>query len=148
MINTGIFPNALKTAKVILLFKRDENYIFNHYRPISLLQSISKTINNNILYQIYQYFQENSLHSDNQYGFRTDHSTELTSVALVESKIKDLDNNLLPISKFLNLSIAFDTIDHNILVSKLSYCNEPALVRFCGLGKVLVVRHISMSSRC
>ena len=86
-----------------------------------MLPSISKTINNNILYQIYQYFQENSLLSNNQYGFRKGHSTELASLALVESIIKDLDNNLLPISIFLDLSKAFDTIDHNILVSKLSY---------------------------
>ena len=56
-----------------------------------------------------------------QYGFRNSHSTELTALEMVNRIIIDMDNNKLPINIYLDLSKAFDTLDHNILLHKLSY---------------------------
>ena len=60
-LTTGIFPNKLKIAKVIPLFKKGDIYTFDNYRPISLLPSISKIFERTMYDQIYNYFQNNEL---------------------------------------------------------------------------------------
>jgi hypothetical protein len=117
----GVFPKPLKIAKVIPLFKKDENYMFNNYRPVSILSSISKVFEKVMFTQIYQYFNENNLLYDSQYGFRAHHSTELAAIEFLDTLYKELDNGESPISIFLDLSKAFDTIDHSILICKLKY---------------------------
>ena len=118
---TGIFPNKLKIAKVIPLFKKDSPYIFDNYRPISLLPSISKVFEKVVYKQLYSYFQSQKLLYKSQYGFREDHSTELASLELCDRIFKYLDEGKLPITIFLDLSKAFDTLDHDILLHKLKY---------------------------
>ena len=108
---TGIFPNRLKIAKVIPLFKKSDPHIFDNYRPISLLSSISKTFEKVVFNQVYAYFTNNS-----QYGFRKLHSTEYASLEMVDRISQYLDNGKLPITVYLDLSKAFDTINHEILL--------------------------------
>ena len=81
---TGIFPDLLKIAKVKPLFKRGDTALLNNYRPISLLPTISKVFERVIYSQLYAYFNDNNLMSEQQYGFRAQHSTELASVKLVD----------------------------------------------------------------
>ncbi len=59
MLNTGIFPHKLKIAKIIPIYKKDDETIFTNYRPISLLPTISKIFEKVIFKQIYSFFQEN-----------------------------------------------------------------------------------------
>ena len=80
VIHTGIFPEQLKIAKVIPIYKKDDDTIFSNYRPISILPAISKIIEKVIYGQIYHYFSQNKLFSDSQYGFRHGHSTELAAL--------------------------------------------------------------------
>ena len=120
-LNTGIFPDYLKIARVIPLYKKDEDYIFSNYRPISILPSISKVFERVIFNQLYDFFQENNLFYEGQFGFRSGHSTELATVDLVNNLIHDMDKGKLPLCIFLDLSKAFDTINHSILIQKLSY---------------------------
>ena len=61
VLNTGIFPEKLKIAKVIPIFKKGDEEFFNNYRPISILPAISKIIEKVIYQQIYQFFQQNEL---------------------------------------------------------------------------------------
>ena len=118
---TGIFPNKLKIAKVTPLFKKDDPHLFDNYRPISLLPAISKVFEKIVYKQIYEYFTENKLIYDSQYGFREKHSTELASLELCDRILKYLDEGKIPITLFLDLSKAFDTLDHKILLDKLKY---------------------------
>ena len=74
---TGIFPSLLKIAKAKPLFKRGDVSQLNNYRPISFLPTISKVFERIIYSQLYAYFNENNLLTEQQYGFRAQHSTEL-----------------------------------------------------------------------
>ncbi|MGB1899487.1 MAG: reverse transcriptase family protein, partial [Candidatus Kariarchaeum pelagius] len=120
-LSTGIFPDKLKVAKIIPLYKKGDKSIISNYRPISLLPSISKVFERIIYNQLYEYFTNNDLFYKNQYGFRKKHSTELAALELIDRIKRDLDKGELPIAIFLDLSKAFDTIDHDILISKLTY---------------------------
>lgn len=123
-IQTGIFPDALKIAKVKPLYKKGDSSLLNNYRPISLLPTISKVFERVIYIQLYDYFNSNNLLVDQQYGFRSLHSTELASVKLIDSLLSDMDNlksNKTPITIFLDLSKAFDTLNFDIMINKLKY---------------------------
>ena len=69
--------------------------------------------------QIYSFFTEHSLFNDNQYGFKSFHSTEYAIMEVIDRTITALDSNETPINIFLDLSKAFYTLDHNILLNKL-----------------------------
>jgi hypothetical protein len=118
---TGIFPDKLKIAKVFPLYKKEDPLLVDNYRPISLLPSISKVFEKAVYNQLYKYFTDNGLFYKKQFGFRLNHSTELAAVTLADKLLTDLDNGKYPISIFMDLSKAFDTLDHDILLHKLSY---------------------------
>ena len=123
-ILTRIFPDQVKLAKVKPLYKKGDKYCFNNYRPISLLPTISKIFERVMYKQLYQYFNENKLLCEQQYGFRSQHSTELAAVKLVDHVIKEIDSNKkvnTPVALFLDLSKAFDTLTFDILLKQLKH---------------------------
>ena len=69
-INQGIFPDELKIAKVLPIYKSDDKHLIQNYRPISVLPFFSKIFEKNILNHL-----ENNILYDNQFGFRKNHST-------------------------------------------------------------------------
>lgn len=118
---TGIFPDQLKIAKIKPVYKKDNPHIPNNYRPISLLPAVSKLFEKVVFIQVYGYFINNDLLYKSQYGFRTLHSTELAALELTDKIYMQLDKKKIPLAIFLDLSKAFDTIDHSILIHKLKY---------------------------
>ena len=119
---TGIFPGKLKIAKVIPLFKKDDRRLnMDNYRPISILPAISKIFERVVYNQLYEYFSSNKLFYEGQYGFRGYHSTELANIELTDRIISALDEKKLPLTIFMDLSKAFDTLNHEILLKKLHY---------------------------
>ena len=118
---TGIFPDKLKIAKITPLFKKGDELIVDNYRPISVLPVLSKIFEKLAFAQLYDYFNENKLLYHSQYGFRKGHSTELASIEFIDNVIHKLDQGKLPISVFLDLSKAFDTLAHDILLHRLNF---------------------------
>ena len=71
--------------------------------------------------QLVNFFKTQRHLYDNQYGFRTEHSTEFAALELADRVITSMDHNETPINIYLDLSKAFDTLDHEILLDKLQY---------------------------
>ena len=93
----------------------------DNYRSISLLPAISTFFEKAAHIQLSNYFTQNKLFYHSQYGFQEDHSTELAALELVDRIHLDLDKRKYPIAIYVDLSKAFDTLDHNILLNKLKY---------------------------
>ena len=70
--------------------------------------------------QLYRYLDKNKIICDGQFGFRPNYSTELANLYLTDYTLKQIDNNLIPMNIYLDLSKAFDTLDHNILLKNLN----------------------------
>ena len=121
---TGIFPDSMKIAKVIPLYKKEDRELPDNYRPVSLLNAMSKIFERAAYNQLYKYFQDNDLFYKHQYGFRTAHSTELASIELIDQIFDDLNKRNNPIAIYMDLSKAFDTLDHKVLISKGSLINH------------------------
>lgn len=85
------------------------------------MPAISKVFEAIVFQQVYDYLTSNDLLYTSQYGFRKLHSTELATLELTDRINYSLDNNEIPLAIFLDLSKAFDTIDHTILLHKLEY---------------------------
>ena len=118
---SGICPDAIKIAKVIPLFKKGSMSLMDNYRPISLLPCFSKLFEKVVHIQLYEYFSHQKLLYSHQHGFRKQHSTESATLQFVDRVLSYLDNNKTPFSIFIDLSKAFDTLDHEILLDKLHY---------------------------
>ena len=116
---SGIFPSSMKYAEVIPLYKGRIASLLTNYRPISLLITISKVLEKIMYCRVYNFLDKNEIFYQSQYGFRSNHSCEMAITELVGNILKGKNNNKHTIAVFIDLSKAFDTISHDILLSKL-----------------------------
>lgn len=119
MFQSGVFPEKLKRAKVIPVFKKGSRYDSANYRPISLLPSVSKIFERAIYERLLVFLNQNYILVDQQFGFRPNRSTELAIFNSISYIYEKLDNNEKVAGLYFDLSRAFDTINHNILLTKL-----------------------------
>jgi hypothetical protein len=118
---TGIFPDRLKIAKVCPIYKTGEKGSFTNYRPISILPSFSKFFEKAVSIRLMAFLESNDILIRNQYGFRKNHSSYMAIVDMYDKISKAIDEGEYAVGVFVDLSKAFDTLDHNILLAKLEY---------------------------
>ena len=118
-ISSGVFPDCMKKAKVIPLFKMGDNENPDNYRPISLLPVMLKVIEKHVYRNIVSFMEENNSIYPRQFGFRKQYSTVNAVQLLVSDILKSFDDNLTVASVFMDLRKAFDTISHEIICEKL-----------------------------
>ena len=111
----------MKIDKVIPIYKCKEKNEMGNYRPISLLPSISKIIEKLVQKRLYSFCENNDILNDNQYGFRPKHSTIDAVSKFTADIVSSLEKNMTTYAVFLDLSKAFDTIDHDILLHMLCF---------------------------
>ncbi|KAK3544722.1 hypothetical protein QTP86_026121, partial [Hemibagrus guttatus] len=120
-LTSGHVPTAFKKARVIPILKKpalDPSDISN-YRPVSLLSFLSKILERVVCNQLSDYLMQNNLHDPNQSGFKAAHSTETALLAVTEKLHAARSDKLSSVLILLDLSAAFDTVNHKTLLSTL-----------------------------
>ena len=119
--SSGVLPEKLKTAKIIPIFKDDCKMSCNNYRPISLLPNISKIFEKLMYTRLYNFLETFNCLYKLQFGFKQNTSTVHALISITEEIRDAIDSGSFACGIFIDLKKAFDTVDHEILLSKLSY---------------------------
>ena len=119
--NTGVFPSDLKIVKVIPIHKGGSTDDMNNYRPISLLSVFDKIMEKLMHKRLYSFMEESNILYDKQFGFRKNNSTINALIEITEKIKESVDKGKFGCSIFIDLRKAFDTINHNSLLTKLEH---------------------------
>jgi hypothetical protein len=119
-INSGTFIDKWKMARVTPIHKGGSKSDLNNYRPISILPLVSKVFEKIVFKQLYNYIMTNQLLLKDQFGFRPGHSTATCLISQINEWLQNIDNGQVNGIIQVDLRKAFDTVNHEILATKLS----------------------------
>ena len=118
---TGIHPEKLKQTEIIPIFKSGSRISPANYRPISLLSNINKIMEKIVYSRVFNYLNINNIFYEQQFGFRPAHSTNHALINITEKIRETLDKGNIAAGVFVDFQKAFDTVNHQILLKKLSH---------------------------
>ena len=118
-VSGDIFPECFKTAKIIPIFKSGDSNSTVNYRPISLLNFLSNIFEKLMCARLDSYLKSNNILCANQFGFRKNSNTSDAVIEFLDYVYSSFDSKQSTIAVYLDFSKALDTVNHNILMSKL-----------------------------
>ena len=123
-ILTGILPDDLKVAIISPVHKSGDKANYINYRPISVLSTMSKVFEKLISKQLFKKLETNNIRSSHRTGFRKNQLKQsfLLLISITNKWLINKDQGYLNGVIFLDLTKAFDSIDHNILLIKMKLC--------------------------
>ena len=120
-LTSGIFPKIHKKGIIVPIYKNKDAFDVSNYRPISLLNAVSKILEKIVAKRIISHLESNDLLSNSQFAYRKARGTDLATAKFVGDVLRNFDNNNYTCSIFLDLTKAFDCVCHNILATKLNH---------------------------
>ena len=120
-LSEGIFPECFKTPKIIPISKSGDSNSTANYRPISMLPFLSKMFEKLMCAGLDSYLKSDNILCTNQFGFRKIYNTSDAIIEFLDYVYSSLDKKQSTIAVYLDFSKAFDTVDHEILMSKLQH---------------------------
>ena len=118
-MTTGVFPDVMKIAEVVPLYKGKARYEVENYRPISLLLTISKLPEKLIYSRVYDFLISSNQLYESQYGFRRNQACEHAVGEFISEVVKNSQLGNVTVGIFLDLSKAFDMLENSVIYKKL-----------------------------
>ena len=118
--SSGTVPRQFKVANIIPILKKGCPTSINNYRPIALLSIFNKILEKLMYKRMVYYVQDKNILFKNQFGFRSGHSTSQAILLITDKIQKAIENKKYSCGIFLDLTKAFDTVNHEILLKKLN----------------------------
>ena len=118
-VNSGIFSDLMKIAKIKPLFRRGDKVDIRNYRPMTVLSVFSKILEKIVYHRLLSFLKKFNILADAQKSFRDNKSNETACQTFIENNEQALDKNVQVVGIFLDLSNAYDVINHDILLYTL-----------------------------
>ena len=120
-LNSGIFPSIHKAGNIIPLYKNKDISSIENYRPICLLNAVSKLLEKVVASRLIEHLENNNILSEKQYAYRKKRGTDTALLRLVNDVVNNFERGNVTVAAFIDLTKAFDCVNHGILLRKLSH---------------------------